>query len=76
MSSQNSTEDQGVLYRKPRADVFTMLLVIALLAIFLGIWALWAYMQDYDMKYKGGPSVSMSQPAATHAFGGQLTVDG
>jgi hypothetical protein len=63
MSSPNSTENQGGLFRKPRADIFTVLLVVALLAIIVGIVALYAYMRDYDMKFKGGPSAANSAPA-------------
>jgi hypothetical protein len=56
LSSPNSTKpDQasaGPLYRKPRADVFTMLLVLALLAILLAIAALYAVMKEYDFVFK------------------------
>jgi hypothetical protein len=64
MSSPNLTEPgpETGLYRKPRADVFTMLLVIALLAVLLGIWALYAFMQDYDMNFKG-KNLGVARPA-------------
>ncbi len=42
-------------YRKPRADVYTILLVIALLIIVLATVALWMTMKDNDYMYKGGP---------------------
>ena len=53
-------------YRKPRADVFTMLLVVALLAIIIATVALWQVMAEYEYKIKGGPVVTWSQtvPAA------------
>ena len=63
-SSQNNAE-QPTVYRKPRADVFTMLPIIALLAILLGIGLLWAHMKSvYDWKMKGGPNPTMA-PSAT-----------
>ena len=57
---KKATEEEPAapLYRKPRADVFTMLLVLALLAIILAIVALWQVMQEYGYNIKGGPSVS------------------
>jgi hypothetical protein len=59
-SPQNKPDDRGEAYRKPRPDVFTMLLVIALLAILLGITVLWVHMSTvFDWKLKGGPSVTM-----------------
>ncbi len=42
-------------FRKPRADVYTVLLVISLLAIILATVVLWLVMQTYDYKIKGGP---------------------
>lgn len=52
------------VYRKPRADIFTMLLVIALLAIITATVVLWQLMAEYEYKFKGGPSVSWNAPAA------------
>ena len=42
-------------YRKPRADVFTVMLIIALLAILLATVVLWMVMSTYEYKIKGGP---------------------
>jgi hypothetical protein len=42
-------------YRKPRADVYTVLLVVALLIILLGTAALWMTMKEYNYDIKGGP---------------------
>ncbi len=58
MSSRESS-DKPVQYRRPRADVFTVLLLIALMALGVGIAALWALMADYKYEFKGGPPVSM-----------------
>jgi len=48
------------LYRKPRADLYTVLLVLALLAVLVGILFLYLEMDTYDFKFKGGPSVTMA----------------
>ena len=47
-------------YRKPRADVYTVLLVIALLAILLAIVALYAEMTVYNFELRGGPPVTLA----------------
>lgn len=46
-------------YRKPRADLYTVLLVIALLALLVGILFLYAENSYYEWKTKGAPAVSM-----------------
>jgi hypothetical protein len=51
-------------YRKPKADVYTVLLVVALLAILLATASLWMTMkEDYDYKINGGPSPVWHRPA-------------
>ncbi len=57
-SSQPSGQPTGP-YRKPRADVYTVLLILALVAILLTILCLSGEMKMYDWKSKGGPSVSV-----------------
>jgi len=58
---KNRRQKYGGPYRKPRADVFTMMLLIALMAIVGGIVCLYLEMQDYGSPpFKGGPSVSLS----------------
>ena len=48
-------------YRKPRADVYTVLLVIALLVMLIATAALWMTMKDdYNNKIKGGPNPVMA----------------
>jgi hypothetical protein len=62
VSPQKSTETTptnplptGAPYRKPRADLYTALLVIALVAILIGILFLYLEMDFYEFKIKGGP---------------------
>jgi hypothetical protein len=52
-------------YRKPRADIYTLLLVIALMLILLATAALWMTMKDFDYMIKGGPNPVWNLPA-TH----------
>jgi len=49
-------------YRKPRADVYTVALVLALLALLLGILCLYAQMATYNYQIKGGPTLSSLSP--------------
>jgi hypothetical protein len=64
MSSAKSTEGKGTLYRRPSADLFTALLLVALLALLVGFGAMYAFMADYEYKLKGGPSPGVgSRPA-------------
>jgi hypothetical protein len=46
-------------YRKPEADLYTVLLVIALIAVLIGILFLYLEMGTYDFKFQGGPAVGM-----------------
>jgi hypothetical protein len=46
-------------HRKPQADLYTILLVLALLAVLVGILFIYLYMKAYEFKTDGGPSVSM-----------------
>ncbi len=51
-------------YRKPQADVYTVLLVIALAMLITATAALWMTMKDdYNNEIKGGPTV-WHRPAA------------
>ncbi len=56
MSLPNSSNMPSKQYRKPRADVFTALLVIALLAVLLGLLFFYLELRTYDFKHSGGPS--------------------
>ncbi len=53
-----------MVYRKPQPDLYTVLLVIALLAIIVGIVFMYLELNAYDFKAKGGPAVTMHVPAA------------
>jgi hypothetical protein len=46
-------------HRKPRADLYTVLLVIALIAILVAITFLWLELSYYGYKTKGGPPLAM-----------------
>lgn len=50
----------GGPYRKPRADLYTMLLLISLAALVAGIVCLFMDVKDYPSKppYTGAPTVS------------------
>jgi hypothetical protein len=62
LSEPNSKPERaqaGPLYRKPRADIFTMLLVLALLAILVGIMALYGIMKEYEVELEPARSRSL-----------------
>jgi hypothetical protein len=66
VSKRDSTRKKAVAaYRKPRADVYTMLLIIAFLALIAGIACLWGELSMYEWKHSGGPSVSSVMSPAT-----------
>lgn len=46
-------------YRKPQADMYTVLLVIALIAVLIGILFLYLEMGTYQFEIQGGPAVGM-----------------
>lgn len=54
-------------YRKPQADLYTVLLVIALIAVLVGILFLYLEMGAYEFKFQGGPVVGM---VSSHHYGG------
>ena len=54
MSLPDSNNKSGGPYRKPRADVYTVLLILALIAILLGILLLYLEQKPYDFKFRGG----------------------
>jgi hypothetical protein len=47
-------------HRKPKADLYTVLLAIALLAVLVAILFLWLEMRSYEFKSKGAPAVPMA----------------
>jgi heme-binding NEAT domain protein len=56
------------VYRKPRADIYTVMLSIALIVAALAATALWMTMSDYHYEIKGGPNPVWNLPAAPAAF--------
>jgi hypothetical protein len=64
VSPPKSSEPYTGPYRKPRADVYTFLLIVALLALIIACLCLWGEMQLYEMKIKGGPPVGFLAPSA------------
>ncbi len=64
MSPRRSSSTAGGPYRKPRADLYTALLAIALVALLLGVFCLYLEMKAYQFKYKDGPRVPQVPQAA------------
>jgi len=46
-------------YRKPRPDLYTVLLALSLIAILIGILFLYLEQETYEFKFKGAPPVAM-----------------
>lgn len=64
MSTRSKDDDSVTQYRKPRADLYTVLLILALIAILVAIVCLWAEMGGvYEYKIKGRTS-ALARPAA------------
>jgi hypothetical protein len=55
------------VYRKPRADIYTVMLSVALIAAALASTALWMTMGEYHNEIKGGPNPTWNRPAALDA---------
>ena len=62
-----SNSPSGGPYRKPRADIYTVLLVLALVALIVGIVMLWLEMDLYQWKFSGGPRASIEFSTPTRA---------
>jgi len=62
VSPQKSSKPGGP-FRRPQADVYTVLLLLALLALILGIVCLYFEMDMYNFEIKGGPTVSAGHTA-------------
>ncbi len=52
MSPQNSANPGGVYVKKPKADIYTALLFVALVALVIGITMLCKEMERYEWKFK------------------------
>ena len=57
-------EGRGVFVQKQRANVYTMLLVIALLEIVVGCLCLYLQMNTYQFKVKVAPGALLPPPSA------------
>ncbi|MHC4178138.1 MAG: hypothetical protein ACYSWU_11565 [Planctomycetota bacterium] len=60
--AESSAKKPGGPYRKPRADVYTVLLILALIAVLLCILVLYLENEMYDWDYDGAPIVSAISP--------------
>ena len=70
MSIDNNQTSSARQYRKPRANLYTVLLLLALIAILLAIWCLYAEMKAYEFEFKGAtPAASLPSAADAHATG-------
>jgi hypothetical protein len=69
VSQAKSTDKPGGTYRKPRADFYTLLLVIALLAILVSILFLYLHMQAYNFELKGPPMAMLTPKFAVWIAG-------
>lgn len=70
-SPGKSTGDEATQeYRKPQANVYTVLLVVSLLMVILASAVLWMVMKgDYNNEIKGGPNV-WHRPACQTPYAG------
>ena len=63
MSPRKSSEAKSPaptgFYRKPRPDIYTVFLAIALVAVLLGILFLYLELSVYEFKMQGAPPVGM-----------------
>jgi len=64
VSSLKANNNNVGPYRKPRADLYTALLAIALLALLLGILCLYLEMKAYQFEFKGRPLLTMQSVEA------------
>ena len=60
----STTEKSSGSYRKPRADVYTFMLIVALLAIILGMVCLYFEMKRFGFVFKEAPKVPPAVVAA------------
>jgi hypothetical protein len=67
LSPLRSSDPGGGPFRKPEPDLYTVLLVIALLALLVGVIYLYAEIATYDFKTKGAPTAFIYRPAVLAA---------
>ena len=70
LSPTSSEEKYTGPYRKPRPDLYTVILVVALLALVVGAVMLYFERGEFQFKHKGAPSVSMAPAAVDYTMPG------
>jgi len=60
----SSSNKPRAFHRKPKADIYTVLLALALAAILIGLTFLALEMDMYFWEFKGGPTASLQWPIA------------
>ena len=63
MSQADSAKKPGGPYRKPRADIYTVLLILALISLLLGITFLYLEMDMYNWEFKTNIRALLDRPA-------------
>lgn len=77
MSPANSGKKSGGPYRKPRADIYTVLLSLVLIALLLGILCLYLELEMYGWQHKGGPTVLLDRSGSVELAGArELSAEG
>jgi hypothetical protein len=69
VSPARSTSKPTRPARKPKADVYTVLLIVALISILISITFLYFEMDLYNFEIKGAPRARLDRPAATDQIG-------
>jgi hypothetical protein len=64
MSPQSSANPGGVYVKKPKADIYTALLFVALVALVIGITMLCKEMERYNWEFKAAAMRSAPAPVA------------
>jgi hypothetical protein len=59
-------------HQKPQADLYTILLVFALIAVLVAILYLYLYMKSYNFEAKGGPAVTINSGARVDEESGRV----
>jgi hypothetical protein len=60
VSAQDSNLSRPVRYRKPKADIYTLLLAIALVALIIACVFAYLEIKDYgDQPFSGAPSAAL-----------------
>lgn len=60
MSAPDSNLSRPIRYRKPKADIYTLLLAIALVALILACVFVFLEIKDYgDQPFSGAPSAAL-----------------